>query len=162
MLPTILARTFISLSLKSPWWSLRGPPHTDGRDRPVNDNLLSHGTTRTENSFELLVDWILKESAKHNARVFIQGMNVGGRCSVFSSRGAHDRSQEGVMFPSPSWHFLFGLWGFYSLLSQKRCLVKVLHRKTLSSFPKTLENCYQSCYILLSIFKIYIAVLIGQ
>jgi len=31
-------------------------PHTDGRDRPVNDNLLSHGTTRTENSFELLVD----------------------------------------------------------------------------------------------------------
>lgn len=84
-------------------------PHADGRDRSVNDNVLSRGTTRTENSFELLVDWILKESAKHNARVFIEEMNVGGRCSVFSSRrGAWQKSRgRDVSFPFLAFSFWF-------------------------------------------------------
>jgi hypothetical protein len=76
-------------------------------------------------------------------------MNVGGRCSLLSSRegegGTQDTSQEGVMFPFPSCRFLFDFQypaAFHKLLSEEWPLKKKeVHYKTncsVSSVSKAL------------------------
>lgn len=87
MLPTMLPETPIPLLTDSMGYLKE--PHIQtkvlGLLRSLNDTLLVfHRTTRTEKSFELLVERILKESVEHNAKFFIQKRmwGVGGLCAA--------------------------------------------------------------------------------